>query len=115
MTSTSATAGVPGSGIDLHTHSNCSDGTDTPAELVGLAKDAGLTVVALTDHDTTVGWAEATAAAGEHGIEPVQGLEVSVEHGGEGYHLLAYEPDPDDHDLRDMLAAASRRGTRASR
>ena len=104
MTSTSATAGITGSGIDLHTHSNRSDGTDTPAELVSKAKAAGLTVVALTDHDTTVGWAEAMAAAGEHGIELVRGLEVSVEDGGEGYHLLAYEPDPDDHHLQDMLA-----------
>ena len=104
MTATCATAGVAGSGIDLHTHSNCSDGTDTPAELVSKAKAAGLRVVALTDHDTTVGWAEATAAAGEHGIELVRGLEVSVEDGGEGYHLLAYEPDLDDEALWGMVA-----------
>ncbi len=104
MTSTSTTTGVGGSGIDLHTHSKRSDGTDTPAELVGLAKADGLTVVALTDHDTTVGWAEATAAADEHGLELVRGLEISVEDAGKGYHLLAYEPNPDDHNLREMLA-----------
>lgn len=90
--------------IDLHTHSNRSDGTDSPAELVARAKAAALTVVALTDHDTTVGWAEATAAAAEHGIELVRGLEISVEDGGQGLHLLAYEPDPDDQDLQEMLA-----------
>ena len=49
--------------IDLHTHSSASDGTQSPAELVQAAADAGLDVVALTDHDTTAGWAEAVAAA----------------------------------------------------
>jgi len=61
-------------------------------------------VVALTDHDTTVGSAEASAAAATHGIELVRGLEVSVEDAGQGLHLLAYEPDPDDQDLRNMVA-----------
>ncbi|HKC28609.1 MAG TPA: PHP domain-containing protein, partial [Jatrophihabitans sp.] len=45
--------------IDLHTHSTASDGTDTPAALVTTAAAAGLDVVALTDHDTTAGWAQA--------------------------------------------------------
>ena len=48
--------------IDLHTHSSVSDGTESPAELLGTARAAGLDVVALTDHDTTAGWAEAEAA-----------------------------------------------------
>src|SRR5690606_26637192 len=48
--------------IDLHTHSTASDGTDTPAELVRTAAAAGLDVGAITDHDTTAGWAEAVAA-----------------------------------------------------
>ncbi|WP_438823381.1 PHP domain-containing protein, partial [Nocardia farcinica] len=48
--------------IDLHTHSTASDGTDTPAELVRNAAAAGLDVVAITDHDTTAGWAEAVDA-----------------------------------------------------
>jgi len=104
MTTPAQTVDESGSGIDLHTHSSRSDGTDTPAELVGLAKAAGLTVVALTDHDTTVGWAEATAAATAHGIELVRGLEFSVEDAGQGLHLLAYEPNSDDRDLRNMLA-----------
>ena len=49
--------------IDLHTHSLASDGTQTPAELVRAAADAGLDVVAITDQDTTAGWAEANKAA----------------------------------------------------
>ena len=48
--------------IDLHTHSTASDGTDSPAALVKAAWEARLDVVALTDHDTTVGWVEAAAA-----------------------------------------------------
>lgn len=90
--------------IDLHTHSDRSDGTDAPGELVRKAQVAGITVLALTDHDTTDGWAEASAAAAEVHLELVRGLEVSVEDGGQGHHLLAYEPDPDNRELRDMLA-----------
>src|SRR5690606_41116037 len=59
-------------------HSNRSDGTDTPAELVRNAKAAGLDVVALTDHDATTGWDEAQAAADEVGIRLVRGIEVST-------------------------------------
>ncbi len=80
--------------IDLHTHSTASDGTEPPGEVVRRAAGVGLDVVALTDHDTTAGWAEATAAAAEVGIELVRGIEVSTRHHGAGVHLLAYEPDP---------------------
>ena len=62
--------------IDLHTHSTASDGTDRPAALVAAARAAGLDVVALTDHDTTVGWAEAIAAL-PAGLTLVPGLELS--------------------------------------
>jgi DNA polymerase III alpha subunit len=58
--------------IDLHTHSTASDGTDSPAELVVAARAAGLDVVALTDHDTTLGWAPAAAALPE-GLTLVRG------------------------------------------
>ena len=81
--------------IDLHTHSRCSDGTQTPAELVHAAAAAGLDVLALTDHDTAAGWAEATRAA-ERG-RPRRwsaGIEISTKHQGSGVHLLAYLPDP---------------------
>lgn len=80
--------------IDLHTHSRASDGTDTPAGLVRAAADAGLDVVALTDHDTAEGWAEARAAADEVGVTLVPGMEISTRYGGRGVHLLAYYPDP---------------------
>lgn len=80
--------------IDLHTHSDRSDGTDTPAELVRNAHAAGIDVLAITDHDTTVGWDEATRTATETGVRLVRGIEVSTRYGGHAVHLLAYLPDP---------------------
>lgn len=80
--------------IDLHTHSRASDGTDTPAGLVRAGVDAGLDVLAITDHDTSGGWAEAAAAAEETGLTLVPGMEISTRHHGRGVHLLAYWPDP---------------------
>jgi predicted metal-dependent phosphoesterase TrpH len=84
--------------IDLHTHSSASDGTDHPAELVRVAARAGLDVVALTDHDTTAGWA-AAAAARPPGLRLVRGAEFScVSPDGRGgrvsVHLLGYLFDP---------------------
>ncbi|MET7771226.1 PHP domain-containing protein [Nocardia sp. NPDC005366] len=86
--------------IDLHTHSTASDGTDAPAELVRKAAAAGLDVVAITDHDTTSGWAEAVDALPE-GLILVRGMEMScVGLGEDGWpvpvHLLAYLFDPGD-------------------
>lgn len=80
--------------IDLHTHSNASDGTQSPAEVVSSAAESGLDVVALTDHDTTAGWGEAAEAAAEHGIALVRGIEVSCNHAGISVHLLGYLQDP---------------------
>lgn len=79
--------------IDLHTHSLASDGTQTPTELVRAAVDRGLDVLAITDHDTAEGWAEAVAAAEGSGLELVRGMEISTRHRGDGVHLLAYLPD----------------------
>ncbi len=56
--------------IDLHTHSNASDGTDTPAELVSAAHAAGIDVLAITDHDTTGGWAPARYVDGRPHLRP---------------------------------------------
>ncbi|PTM91323.1 PHP domain-containing protein [Streptomyces sp. VMFN-G11Ma] len=81
--------------IDLHAHSTASDGTDTPAELVRNAAAAGLDVVALTDHDTTRGYAEAIAALPE-GLTLVTGAELSCRIGGISMHLLAYLFDPEE-------------------
>lgn len=81
--------------IDLHTHSNRSDGTDSPAELVRNARDvARLDVVALTDHDAMTGWDEALAAGEELGITVVPGVEISTTFHGESVHLLGYAFDP---------------------
>ncbi|MEU9004972.1 PHP domain-containing protein [Streptomyces sp. NPDC059982] len=84
--------------IDLHTHSTASDGTDTPAELVRAAASAGLDVVALTDHDTVGGYAEAIAAL-PAGLTLVTGAELSCRLDGVGMHLLAYLFDPEEPEL----------------
>lgn len=81
--------------IDLHTHSTASDGTDTPAELVLRAAAAGLDVVALTDHDTTRGHAEAIAAL-PPGLTLVTGAELSCRIDGISMHMLAYLFDPEE-------------------
>lgn len=80
-------------GIDLHTHTNRSDGTFTPAELVRLASERGLDVVAVTDHDTTDGLHEASATGQQAGIEVVPGVELSAEYEGTSVHVLCYWMD----------------------
>ena len=81
--------------IDLHAHSSVSDGTDAPAALVAAALAAGLDAVAITDHDSTGGWAEASAAARELGIMLVPGMEVSCRTPeGISVHVLSYLHDP---------------------
>ena len=95
--------------IDLHTHSNRSDGTDSPTELVENAKAAGLDVVAITDHDSTEGWKEADKAAKRVGITLVHGIEISTKLGGKSVHLLGYEFDPRHKPLLDRAAQGHRR------
>jgi len=80
--------------IDLHTHSDRSDGTDSPSALVRRAQQHGINVLALTDHDTTEGWQEAAEAADATGVTLIRGIEVSCRFAGYGVHLLAYLPDP---------------------
>jgi len=89
---------MPGA-IDLHTHSSVSDGTESPSELVAAAGRAGLSAVALTDHDSTAGWAEAGAAAREAGLTVIPGMELSTRFGGKSVHLLGYLFDPADSGL----------------
>ncbi|MCX4386848.1 PHP domain-containing protein [Micromonospora peucetia] len=93
--------------IDLHTHSTASDGTLSPAELVRAAAEAGLDVVAITDHDTTAGWASALDAL-PAGLSLVRGAELSCRWYGEEpalpLHLLAYLFDPDAPELVAELA-----------
>ena len=85
--------------IDLHTHSNASDGTDSPSELIDKAISKGLDVIALTDHDTVGGWDEATAALKYHEsnskLELVLGSEVSCQgEDGTSIHMLGLLFDP---------------------
>ena len=97
--------------IDLHTHSTRSDGLDTPSQLVANAAKAGITVLALTDHDTVSGWDEARTKAIELGIGFVPGIEVTsvsdIERFGRtiriSVHLLAYLPDPNHEALALVL------------
>ncbi|MBA4865697.1 PHP domain-containing protein [Streptomyces sp. PSKA54] len=84
--------------IDLHTHSTASDGTDTPADLVRNAAAAGLDVVALTDHDTTRGHAEAVAAV-PAGLTLVTGAELSCRLNDVPLHMLAYLFDAEEPEL----------------
>lgn len=89
--------------IDLHTHSTESDGVLSPTELVHLAKRSGLTAIALTDHDTTAGVAEAVAAGEECGIDVVPGVEISIDHSPGTCHLIGLFVDPDDAGLSGAL------------
>ncbi|MEU1835780.1 PHP domain-containing protein [Micromonospora chersina] len=97
--------------IDLHTHSTASDGTLGPAELVRAAAEAGLDVVALTDHDTTAGWEPAVAAL-PPGLTLVRGAELSCRWFGVEpaipLHLLAYLFDPTEPELAAELARVRR-------
>lgn len=79
--------------IDLHTHSTASDGTYTPTQIVELAKKEGLTVLALTDHDTVAGLAEAQAAAADAGLTFIPGVEYNIEIPFGEFHLLGYGMD----------------------
>ena len=89
-------------GIDLHAHTTASDGSLTPTQLVELAVETGLDALAVTDHDTLAGLAEANEAGRARGLEIINGVELAVEHAGR-FHLLAYLFDPEDAALRDRL------------
>lgn len=90
--------------IDLHTHSNVSDGTETPTQLMHAASVAGLDVVALTDHDQTTGWAQATEAASKLGLGFIPGMEITCQDSnGISVHLLSYLHDPSYQPLLDEL------------
>lgn len=91
--------------IDLHTHSTASDGTLSPTELVKHAKEVGLDAIALTDHDTFKGLAEAQAAGKEFGVEVIRGCELSLETpDGVGWmHVLALFLPPDPQELQEAF------------
>jgi len=99
--------------IDLHSHSTFSDGTLMPESLVARAAQRGVTTLALTDHDDTGGLAAARAAAAEHGIRLIDGVEISVTWHGQTLHIVGLGIDPSDAVLQAGLAAT--RGGRADR
>lgn len=89
---------------DLHTHSTVSDGTESPRRVLEQAANAGLWGVALTDHDSTSGWAEASTAVPETGVALIPGMELSTREGYMSVHMLAYLIDPVDAALVDETA-----------
>ncbi len=90
--------------VDLHCHSSASDGSLSPPELLDHAREQGVDVLALTDHDTTAGLASAAQAATEAGIKLVPGIEISVSWGGRTIHVLGLNIDPDNAALNQGLA-----------
>lgn len=99
--------------IDLHCHSNVSDGMLAPAEVAARARAQGVDVWALTDHDELGGIAEAREAAAALGLRHVAGVEISVTWGGETVHIVGLHIDETNPDLSQGLAAT--RGGRALR
>ena len=90
--------------IDLHTHSNASDGSLPPREVVRLAQKRRLKALALTDHDTIDGLPEAMAAGQEFGIEVIPGVEISARHPNGSMHILGYFLDYESELLARRLA-----------
>ena len=90
--------------IDLHTHTTCSDGTDTPTQLINKALAAGISTIGLTDHDSVSGWQEATAAL-RPGISLVPGAEISCQtEDGISVHILGLLFDENDSELSKTMA-----------
>ncbi len=93
---------------DLHTHTQASDGMNPSAQNVKLAAEAGLSAIAITDHDTVAGVAEALDAAQEHGITVVPGVEISTMENGKSIHILGYYIDIKNAALLERLEGLRR-------
>lgn len=89
--------------VDLHTHTTASDGMFKPEENVRLALEAGLSGIAITDHDTLAGIPEAVEAGKRAGILVVPGVEISSANNGKDIHVLGYGISPDDSLLQSRL------------
>jgi predicted metal-dependent phosphoesterase TrpH len=90
--------------IDLHLHTTASDGRSSPRELVREAADAGLTTIAVTDHDTTAAVGEVEAAGQAQGLNTIPGIEITAIHRGRDVHILAYFVRTESEDLASFLA-----------
>jgi hypothetical protein len=99
--------------IDLHLHTTASDGRSAPRELVDRAAAAGLTVIAVTDHDTTAASLEVRTLGRERGIEAASGIEITAVDNGRDVHVLGYFFDPSEPALEEFLAR--QRATRIAR
>ena len=91
--------------IDLHLHTTASDGSLSPGDLVARAVLAGISTLAVTDHDTIAGLPEARAAATARGVRFVTGIEITAIEAGRDVHVLGYFFDPDDGALTQLLAS----------
>ena len=91
--------------IDLHTHSLCSDGAQTPTDVVRTAKEAGLAAIALSDHDSIEGVQEAMDAGKALGVEVIPAVELSAQSDTE-LHILGYFVDIHNKKLQDTMAYA---------
>ncbi len=89
--------------IDLHMHSTASDGVFSPTEIVGIANERGLDIIALTDHDTTNGIAEAREAAKNTNLEIIAGIELGCENGYRGIDILGYCLNIEHQSFQDTL------------
>jgi predicted metal-dependent phosphoesterase TrpH len=89
--------------IDLHIHSNQSDGSFTPEKIVAIAAAEGLSAISITDHDNNVAFQLAQPSAAHHGIENIPGIELSSEYNGYTFHLLGYYLDSQNSNLLSYL------------
>lgn len=89
--------------VDLHIHSTASDGKFSPSQIVSLAKEKGLEIIALTDHDTFKGYFEARQAGKEQGITVIPGAEITSLYNGRECHVLAYDFDVEDPGFRYLV------------
>ena len=108
-----AHTGILSDRVDMHTHSTASDGMQTPAENVRLARGIGLGGLAVTDHDTVAGVAEALREGEALGVTVIPGVEISTRAGGKDIHVLGYYVDERDPLLLERLAGL--RNTRDAR
>ncbi len=91
--------------VELHCHTTASDGAYAPAELVALAKQHGISLLAITDHDTIEGCAEAIEAGQQHRITVISGIEISALSAHGEVHILGYGIHPQDSATRERIAS----------
>ena len=93
----------PREGWDIHCHTVFSDGTETPAAAVALARRLGLHGWGIADHDTTAGWAEALASSEHEGLPLLRGTEITADEHQVSVHMLAFQYDPGNRHIEDLF------------